>query len=142
MTVLDTIERKMTFELPREVVWAAITEPDQIGRWFGTSAELDLRPGGEGSFYWEHLDVTTPVTIEAVEPPERFAYRWEPGGASKGGPTTLVEFRLEEIPGGTRLTLVESGFSQFGPESWQGNEFGWDAELGELRVFLLEKAAA
>jgi uncharacterized protein YndB with AHSA1/START domain len=142
MTVLDTIERKMTFELPREVVWAAITDPEQIGRWFGTSAELDLRPGGEGSFYWEHLDVTTPVTVEAVEPPARFAYRWEPGGVSQGGPTTLVEFRLEEIPGGTRLTLIESGFSQFGPESWQGNELGWDAELGDLRVFLLEKAAA
>jgi uncharacterized protein YndB with AHSA1/START domain len=141
MNVPDTIERQMTFELPREVVWAAITEPEQIGRWFGTSAELDLRPGGEGSFYWEHLDVTTSVTVEAVEPPARFAYRWEPGG-SEGGPTTLVEFRLEEIPGGTRLTLIESGFSQFGPESWQGNELGWDAELGELRVFLLEKAAA
>lgn len=142
MNVPDTIERQMTFELPREVVWAAITEPEQIGRWFGTSAELDLRPGGEGSFYWEHLDVTTSVTVEAVEPPARFAYRWEPGGRSEGGPTTLVEFRLEEIPGGTRLTLIESGFSQFGPESRQGNELGWDAELGELRVFLLEKAAA
>jgi uncharacterized protein YndB with AHSA1/START domain len=142
MSVPDTIERQMTFELPREVVWAAITEPEQIGRWFGTSAELDLRPGGEGSFYWEHLDVTTRVTVEAVEPPARFAYRWEPGGRNEGGATTLVEFRLEEIPGGTRLTLVESGFSQFGAESRQGNEFGWDAELGELRVFLLEKAAA
>lgn len=117
MTVPDTIERQMTFELP-------------------------LRPGGEGSFYWEHLDVATPVTVEAVEPPTRFAYRWEPGGSSDGGPTTLVEFDLEEIPGGTRLTLVESGFSQLGAESWQGNEYGWDAELGELRVFLLEKAAA
>jgi uncharacterized protein YndB with AHSA1/START domain len=142
MSVPDTIERQMTFELPREVVWAAITEPEQIGRWFGTSAELDLRPGGEGSFYWEHLDVTTRVTVEAVEPPARFAYRWEPGGTNEGGATTLVEFRLEEIPGGTRLTLIESGFAQFGAESRQGNEFGWDAELGELRVFLLEKAAA
>jgi uncharacterized protein YndB with AHSA1/START domain len=142
MAVQDTIERQMTFELPREVVWDAITEPDQIARWFGTSAELELRPGGEGTFSWESLDVTTPITVEAVDPPARFAYRWEPGGAAKGGPTTLVDFRLEEIPGGTRLTLVESGFSQFGPESRRGNEFGWDEELGQLRVFLLEKAAA
>jgi uncharacterized protein YndB with AHSA1/START domain len=140
--VADTIERQMTFKLPREVVWAAITEPDQVSRWFGTRAELDLRPGGKGSFTWDELDVTTPVTVEAVEPPTRFAYRWEPGGANTGGPTTLVEFRLEEIPGGTRLTLVESGFSQFAAQSRQGNEFGWDAELGDLRAFLLEKAVA
>lgn len=140
--VADTIERQMTFELPREVVWAAITEPEQLSRWFGTQAELDLRPGGQGSFTWAHLDVTTQVTVEAVEPPARFAYRWEPGGASRGGPTTLVEFRLEEIAGGTRLTLVESGFSELGAESRQGNEFGWDSELGDLRAFLLERAAA
>jgi uncharacterized protein YndB with AHSA1/START domain len=142
MTVRDTIERQMTFELPREVVWEAITDAEQLGRWFGTHAELDLRPGGEGFFTWEHLDVTTRVTVEAVEPPARFAYRWEPSGSNDGGPTTLVEFRLDEIPGGTRLTLVESGFAQFAPASWQGNEFGWDVELGELRAFLLEKAAA
>ena len=78
----------------------------------------------------------------AVERPARFAFRWEPGGANEGGPTTLVEFRLEEIQGGTRLTLVESGFSRFGIESRQGNEYGWDSELGELRTFLLERAAA
>jgi uncharacterized protein YndB with AHSA1/START domain len=142
MTLQDTIERQMTFELAPQAVWAAITEPEQLARWFGTSAELDLRPGGEGSFTWEELGVTTRVMVEVVEPPVRFAYRWEPGGGNEGGPTTLVEFRLEEIPGGTRLTLVESGFSQFPATSRRGNEFGWDEELGQLRLYLLEKAVA
>ena len=129
MAVQDTIERQMTFELPRELVWAALTEADQLGRWFGSSAELDLRAGGEGSFTWEEHGVTTRVEIVSVEPPAHFAYRWEPAGASEGGPTTLVDFRLEEIPGGTRLTLVESasrgsepsrgrGTSSVGTPSW------------------------
>jgi uncharacterized protein YndB with AHSA1/START domain len=141
MAVQDTIERQMTFRVSREAVWAAITEPEQIARWFGTGAELDLRPGGEGTLSWEHLGVTTRITVEAVDPPSRFAYRWEPGGADRGGPTTLVEFRLDEIQGGTRLTLIESGFDQLGADSRQGNEYGWDAELGDLRAYLLEKAA-
>ena len=141
MNNVNRIEREMTFEVPREDVWAAITEPEQLGRWFGSSAELDLRPGGEGFFHWDDLDVTTKVTVEAVVPPERFSYRWEPGGASEGGPTTLVEFTLEEIPGGTRLRLVESGFSGFPPESRQGNEFGWDSELGDLRELLVRSHA-
>jgi uncharacterized protein YndB with AHSA1/START domain len=142
MTVQDTIERELTFEQPREVVWAAITEPDQIARWFGTGAELELRPGAEGSFSWESLGVKTKITVEAVDPPRRFAYRWEPGGVDKGGPTTLVEFTLEELGGGTRLRLVESGFEQFGPEARHGNEHGWDEELGELQAYLLAEAAA
>ncbi|HET7855375.1 MAG TPA: SRPBCC domain-containing protein [Gaiellaceae bacterium] len=45
MNDLDRIERQMTFEVPREDVWAAITEPELLSRWFGTSAELDLRRG-------------------------------------------------------------------------------------------------
>ncbi|HET7855374.1 MAG TPA: SRPBCC domain-containing protein [Gaiellaceae bacterium] len=85
--------------------------------------------------------MTTRITVEAVDPLERFAYRWEPGGASEGGPTTLVEFTLEEIPGGTRLTVVESGFSKFPAKSRQGNEFGWDSELGELRELLVRSHA-
>lgn len=137
MTDLDRIERQMTFEVPREEVWAAITEPGQLARWFGSHAELDLRPGGEGAFRWDELDVTTAIAVEAVEPLERFAYRWEPSGGSEGGPTTLVEFTLEEIPGGTRLTLVESGFAAFPPESRDGNERGWDEELAELRDLLV-----
>ena len=139
MAMQDTIERQMTFRVPRETVWAAITQPEQIARWFGTGAELDLRPGGEGTLTWEDLGVTTSITVEAVDPPGRFAYRWQ---SNRGGPTTLVEFRLEEIPNGTRLTLVESGFAQLGDDSRQGNEYGWDEELGDLRAYLLEKVAA
>jgi uncharacterized protein YndB with AHSA1/START domain len=142
MPVQDTIERRMTFELPRDVVWAALTEPDQIAQWFGSGAELDLRPGGDGAFTWDQHGVTSRITVERVDPPSRFAYRWEPGGADRGGLTTLVEFILEEIPRGTRLTLIESGFAQLGADTRQGNEYGWDEELGELRTFLLEKAKA
>jgi uncharacterized protein YndB with AHSA1/START domain len=136
----DRIERTMTFQVPREDVWAAITEPDQISKWFPNEAELDLRPGGDGVFRWGDTEVR--VTVETVDPPALFAYRWHPGQAQTGGPTTLVEFRLDEIPGGTRLTLAESGFAALLPESWQENEYGWDDELGHLREFLASRVSA
>jgi uncharacterized protein YndB with AHSA1/START domain len=140
MDVQDRIERQMTFPAPREDVWAAITQPEQISKWFGTQAELDLRAGGEGVFRWNDIEVR--VTVEEVSPPSRFSYRWEPSQTPSGGPTTLVEFELEEIAGGTRLSLVESGFANLPASSRQENEFGWDEELGDLRAFLLEKVAS
>ena len=140
MELQDRIERTMTFGAEREDVWAAITEPEQISKWFGTEAELDLRPGGGGAFRWNEIEVR--VTIEEVSPPSRFSYRWEPSRTPSAGPTTLVEFELEEIPGGTRLLLVESGFARLPAESRQENELGWDEELGHLRDFVLAKAAA
>jgi uncharacterized protein YndB with AHSA1/START domain len=136
----DRIERQMTFPAPRDDVWAAITEPAQISKWFGNETELDLRPGGEGVFRWGEIEVR--VTVEEVMPPSRFSYRWEPSQTPSGGPTTLVEFKLDEIPGGTRLSLVEAGFASLPAVSRQENEFGWDEELGHLRAFLLEKEPA
>jgi uncharacterized protein YndB with AHSA1/START domain len=136
----DRIEREMTFPARREDVWAAITEPEQLSKWFGTEAELDLRPGGAGVFRWGEIEVR--VTVEEVTPPSRFSYRWEPSHTPAGGATTLVEFALEEIPGGTRLSLVESGFARLPAESRQENELGWDEELGHLREFVLATAVA
>ena len=140
MAIRDTIERQLTFEAPPEQVWAALTEPGEIARWFGTAAKLDLRPGGEGVFSWNEIAV--PVTVETVEPLRRFAYRWVPGQVQEGGPTTLVEFTLDEVPEGTRLTVVESGFAALPEASYEDNSGGWDQELGELRDYLLGKAAA
>lgn len=140
MSVQDRIERQMTFPTSRHEVWAAITEPEQISKWFGVEAELVLRPGGEGSFRWDDVEVR--VTVEEVSAPSRFSYRWEPSQTPSGGPTTLVEFELEEIEGGTRLTLVESGFAALPAESRRENEFGWDEELGHLRAYVLERAVA
>jgi uncharacterized protein YndB with AHSA1/START domain len=80
-----------------------------------------------------------------VEPPRRFAFRWRPDvapehAARAAGITTRVEFRLEPHAEGTRLLLVESGFSTLPPDLGQtaleGNAAGWDRELAELGEYL------
>jgi uncharacterized protein YndB with AHSA1/START domain len=136
----DRIERTMTFHAPPEQVWAALTEPDQLSKWFGDDAEVELRPGGEAVFRWGEIEIR--AVVDVVEPPTRFAYRWEPSHAPDGGPTTLVEFTLEEIAGGTRLRLVESGFDALGEESLRENEYGWDDELAQLREHLAARVRA
>jgi uncharacterized protein YndB with AHSA1/START domain len=136
---VDRIERSMTLDVPREEVWAAITEPDRISKWFGTNTELELRPGAKGVFSWDQTAV--PFTVEEVEPPRRFSYRWEPGAEQTGGPTTLVEFTLEESGEGTLLTLVETGFAGLPDKARRDNEQGWDEELGTLRDYLTKARA-
>jgi uncharacterized protein YndB with AHSA1/START domain len=140
MNLSDRIERTMTFQVPRELVWEALTDAEAISKWFGDDTEIDLKPGGEAVFRWGEVEVRG--TVEAVEPPSRFSYRWEPSHTPTGGPTTLVEFTLEEIAGGTRLTLVESGFADLAAESRQDNEYGWDDELSHLREHLAARIGA
>lgn len=113
--VPNSIEREILIDAPVEVVWSIVTKPEQIGRWLSDSAEVDLRPGGELLLTWEQLG-TASGTVERVEPPHLFSFRWvtpepdrDPG--LQDGYQTLVEFRLLAEGKGTLLRLIESGFA-------------------------------
>ncbi|MEU0691265.1 SRPBCC domain-containing protein [Streptomyces uncialis] len=139
--VRDRIEREMVLRHPVERVWAALTTAEGLSRWFGSVAEIDLRPGGRAYFRWDDLGQESVATVAVVEPPHRFAFRWgimflPEDDASR----TLVEFTLAPVPEGTRLRLVESGFAQVCDEAaraaHEANGQGWDAELAELGAHL------
>ncbi|HEY1353039.1 MAG TPA: SRPBCC family protein [Ktedonobacteraceae bacterium] len=146
MNILDRIERIEIFPVSRERVWNAITKPEQFSQWFGIVRNMDVRVGGTIDFTWDNERSPYPAVIETIEPLHRFAFRWYSYAVGhpdlKLAPTssTLVEFTLEEITEGTRLTLVESGFTSL-PEaivaqSYQDNQGGWHAGLTELRTYL------
>jgi uncharacterized protein YndB with AHSA1/START domain len=134
-TVDDRIERELQVKAPMERVWEVITDPAYVSRWFGDTAEIDLRPGGPALFGWTEYGNTAHAVVERVEPPHEFAFRWarESGVAVDAGESTLVEFSLSAVDGGTLLRLVESGFTDEG--HLKGNNEGWDAELSELVAF-------
>ncbi|MEU6716151.1 SRPBCC domain-containing protein [Nonomuraea sp. NPDC046802] len=137
----DSIERVVILRHPIERVWAALTSAEGLSRWFGSVAEIDLRPGGRAFFRWDDLDQESVATIAVVDPPHRFAFRWAIEGLpGHGAPQTLVDFTLEPVPDGTRLRLVESGFAQAADDvarsAHKANSQGWDMELVDLETCL------
>jgi uncharacterized protein YndB with AHSA1/START domain len=58
--------------------------------------------------------------------------------------TTLARFTLIDVPGGTRLTVVESGFEQLADPDAAAREHEerWEAELGQLQALLAEGSEA
>ncbi|MER7752136.1 SRPBCC family protein [Kitasatospora sp. NPDC097643] len=140
--VADSIEREIVIAAPRERVWEILTQAEFLGAWFGngTPVELDLRPGGRIVF--DHgVHGTLPARIERVERPDVFSYRWSqgPAGEEPGeGNSTLVEFTLAPVLGGTRLRMVESGFATLAMptgdvrDRHRQNGAGWDRKLPEL----------
>ncbi len=92
MEVPDSIERELILPVPPARVWTALTRPDQLSAWFGTQATIDLRPGGEVIFTWDGSTGprgTNRGVVEAVEPPHRFAFRWQ------SSPDTVQMTRVE-----------------------------------------------
>jgi uncharacterized protein YndB with AHSA1/START domain len=138
MEIPDEVRRELVVDAPPERVWRAITEADQLLRWFPDKiVEVDLRPGGAIRIEWQDGEFDD-GTVEVVEEPSRFAFRWH--GAGFDSPETLVEFTLEAIEDSTRVVVVESGFSKVREEkresAWHDNDGGWAKELGELKAYL------
>lgn len=131
------IERIIELSVPRERVWRAITEPEELARWFPQKAEWELEPGREGVFTWDGHGGYR-IRVEAVEAPTYLAWRWANEADTpldQASDVTLVEWWLEEREdGGTTLRMQESGFVL--PEHREGNAQGWDEELGELTELL------
>ena len=136
----DRIERTVEIARPPATVWAALTTAEGLGTWFGNRATIDLRPGGAATLVWDSGD-TADLRVERVEEPSVFGFTWHIYGLPEGDPRrTYVEFTLEPVGAGTRLTVVETGFAQLPDDAhdkaFDGNTQGWRNELGELVAYL------
>jgi uncharacterized protein YndB with AHSA1/START domain len=138
----DWIERDVLIDASCERVWEVLTGAGHVAHWFGAAAEIDLRPGGRAQFGWQDQAVF-PAVVELVERPSAFSYRWarEAGTDPGTGTGTLVEFTLTEIPAGTLLRVVETGFASLDlsqaeqGKAAEGNRRGWREELAQLKEY-------
>ena len=139
----DSIEREVLIAASPERVWEVITVPAHINQWLWDFAEVDLRVGGAMNLAgtYKGKPYSYEATIEDVDPPHVFAFRWAEGGWVDGG-STRVEISLTAEDGGTRLRLVESGFASLDISDERRSELfgdisgGWKSELGELVVYV------
>ena len=145
MSESNRIEKKILLKAPRARVWRALTNADEFGTWFRVKLEGPFEVGKsvEGRITYpgyEHLVMK--VTVERMDHETLFSYRWHPDAVDpnvdySSEPTTLVEFRLEDAPGGTMLTLVESGFDRIPAhrraEAFRRNDEGWTIQMENIR---------
>jgi uncharacterized protein YndB with AHSA1/START domain len=141
MSSTDRIEKTILLRAPRTRVWRALTDHREFGAWFRVALDGPFREGAtvRGRIThpgYEH--VTMEMQIVRIDPERLFSYRWHPYAVDlavdySAEPTTLVEFRLDEVAGGTQLTVVESGFDRIPSarraEAFRMNEGGWAAQM-------------
>ncbi|AUG03284.1 vanillate O-demethylase oxidoreductase VanB [Pseudomonas sp. 09C 129] len=149
MNSSDRIERKILLKAPRARVWAALANAEAFGSWFGVALEgqrfvVGQRTRGQITYPgYEHL--VWDVLVERLEPEHLFAFSWhpyavEPGVDYSAEPSTLVQFELEDLDGGTLLRVVESGFDGIPPErrlkAFRMNSRGWDEQMNNIETYL------
>ena len=129
-------------------VWRALTEAEELVRWFPLAARV--APGKGGSMVWSwgvgwdwetRIDAWEPGRLlrlvqEDARPYDTQGRPLPPGEAEPA--RIAMEFTLETHQGKTRLRLVHSGFG-YGA-GWdselEGITEGWQVELRSLRYYL------
>ncbi len=146
------IDRTVEIAATPEQVWHALTDPQELARWFPTEAQV--KPGAGGEILWNWLDKYKWTThIEVWEEPKylRLVYdhkrdfaaghpetQQEKGMVSEQPDKLAIDYRLEARGGKTTLRLVHSGFGA--DTSWDdeydGTSRGWKLELQQLKYYL------
>lgn len=141
----DRIEKQIILRAPQSRVWRALTTTEEFNTWFGVNMVGAFTPGARVSGRittpgYEYL--TMEILVERLEPEHLFTFRWHPYAVEKevdysAEPMTLVEFELAEVPGGTRLTVVESGFDRIPrarrAEAFRMNDEGWAQQMKSIQ---------
>lgn len=142
--MLDVVTREVAVPTSPQVTWTALTDPALVARWFGDTAEIDLRVGGAVRFHWPAGEISSGVVV-AVEAPTLFTFRWDVFG-SVADPTlyTEVEFRVRATLEGSVVQvterglrgLVEGGVAPDLDDLVEEHVDGWRNEMTDLAALL------
>ncbi|HSA81589.1 MAG TPA: SRPBCC domain-containing protein [Geminicoccaceae bacterium] len=142
-----TLHLSRTLRAPREQVFRAWTDPQQLIRWWGPegftvpACAIDARPGGAWRTTMrspEGEDHIVSGVYREVLPPARLVFTW--GWETEGprGHETVVTIELCEAAGGTRLELTHEVFES--ETSRDQHRQGWSSCLDCLEQALAQGA--
>ncbi len=138
------------FDAPRDLVFAAFTDPEHLAAWWGpdgfslTTRSFDFRPGGVWRFVMhgpDGRDYQNRVTYDEIVPPERIVYTH--GGGDDAEPVQFTQtLSFDDIGGGgTRLTW-HGVFPSAEERARLIKEYGADKGLAQTMARLAGHVAA
>ena len=120
------------------MVWSPyLTEPEKLAIWFH-KPNSTLVEGPYEMFGSESGDRLMWGEVLLAEPFARLEYTFSI--APMGDKTSTVKWRLDDVPGGTRLSLRHEGLPQ-GEEAFDlmlALDKGWDDHIGRMRASIHE----
>ena len=115
-----------------EKVWRALTDPALLAEWLLPVIGFELEPGAAFTFKTQAYpgwDGTVNCRFVEIEAHRKLSYTW-----SVPFLDTVVTFTLtpRASGGGTRLSIVQSGFKPDQKREFGGARYGWKMMGGKL----------
>jgi uncharacterized protein YndB with AHSA1/START domain len=138
-----TLRLTQTIPAPRSAVWRAITEPEQLAKWWGpegfAAPSVDFEPqvGGRYRIAMQPPDgqlFHLRGEFREVDPPARLAYTfvWDPPDPDDR--ETRVTLELEDRGQKTEVSLTQSEFAT--PARLELHQGGWTESFEKLTELL------
>ncbi|MBS0394816.1 MAG: SRPBCC domain-containing protein [Proteobacteria bacterium] len=157
--VTDRIEHTTVLAAPLAAVWAAVSEADRFGSWFGVAFDGPFVAGRRvtgritpttvdpeiARLQEPHAGKRFEFWVEQIDPPRSIVFRWHPFAIDpavdySGEPTTRIAIDLAAMADGTGLRLTESGFEALPAArraaAYQANDSGWVHQLRLIERYL------
>ena len=110
---------------PLDVVWRAVSAPEQLAAWFPTTVEGERAAGAKLRFSFPQGQAEAfDGEMLAFEPPSLIEFGWGPD---------VIRIELHPVPGGTELTLIHI-FAERGKGA--RDAAGWHVCLSGLAAYL------
>ncbi|HEV2193761.1 MAG TPA: SRPBCC domain-containing protein [Nitrosopumilaceae archaeon] len=146
------IKKVVEVDASPEVVFKAITDPNELTNWFPDHAILEPKVGGKFKFSFykdskksiskakEHrMDFFPEGKVLEFIPNKKVSYTWQ-HKAVPDFPETVVTWELESIgKNKTRVKLTHSGFAGKEGDMYKEHNEGWSHVINELILYCKEK---
>lgn len=133
----SSITKSAFFAVTPNIVWAYLTEADKLGEWYHP-ARQDLQSGQDYELYnSENEEKWIWGSVLEWDPPKKLVYTFTIPPLETISST--VTWILEEVYGGTKLSLTHEGVGELGDEALGlliALDDGWDKHIGRLRESL------
>ena len=142
-TEVPRLEIKRSFAAPRERVFSAWCEPEQIRQWFGpegchvSNLSIDLKVGGKYRLVISSPegDFAVAGVYREITPPSKIVYTWQwendPDYVER---ETLVTVDFADLGGSTEISLTHENLPSV--ESAGRHEHGWTGTFEKLSNLL------
>ena len=128
-----TIEQAYYFDAPPERVFDALTNPDELVKWFLSKARVESKKGGSYTFDWMGGYHMT-GSVKGFEKNKAVSYSWHDKLPRGGLAETLASFEVRKEGDGTLLQLRHTGFTD--PEHFAECSSRWGYYLTNMKSVL------
>jgi uncharacterized protein YndB with AHSA1/START domain len=130
---MSAIIEELTIEATPQRVWGAITEPDEIEKWWADEARVQPEVGSLGEFRFRPPAGILQFEVTELDKDKKVHWISRQGPPHWAG--TSVTWQLTPVHNGTKLVFTHDGFAQVDTvdDQTRGN---WEYFLASLKSYL------